>query len=50
MKMGVLKELWQQAYRVEAVDYIRKHSDSKGAGTRSYNYKVRYIISTCFTM
>lgn len=36
----IIRELWQQTYRGQDIDYIRIHSDSEGAGTRSYSYKV----------
>jgi len=40
----IIRELWQQTYRGQDMDYIRIHSDSEGAGTRSYSYKVCYRI------
>lgn len=36
----IVRELWQQTYRGQDIDYISIHSDSEGAGTRSYSYKV----------
>lgn len=36
----IIRELWQQTYRGQDIDYIYIHSDSEGAGTRSYSYKV----------
>ncbi|GMJ01782.1 hypothetical protein like AT2G31970 [Hibiscus trionum] len=36
----IIRELWQQTYRGQDIDYISIHSDSQGAGTRSYSYKV----------
>ncbi|GMH20274.1 hypothetical protein Nepgr_022115 [Nepenthes gracilis] len=36
----IIRELWQQTYRGQDIDYIFIHSDSVGAGTRSYSYKV----------
>ncbi|ONI28861.1 hypothetical protein PRUPE_1G165000 [Prunus persica] len=36
----IIRELWQQTYRGQDIDYICIHSDSEGAGTRSYSYKV----------
>ncbi|KAK6161690.1 hypothetical protein DH2020_005071 [Rehmannia glutinosa] len=36
----IIRELWQQTYRGQDIDYIRIHSDSDGGGTRSYSYKV----------
>lgn len=36
----IIRELWQQTYRGQDIDYIRIHSDAEGAGTRSYSYKV----------
>lgn len=40
----IIRELWQQTYRGQDIDYISIHSDSEGAGTRSYSYKVRPFI------
>jgi DNA repair protein RAD50 len=37
----IIRELWQQTYRGQDIDYISIHSDSEGAGTRSYSYKVK---------
>lgn len=42
----IIRELWQQTYRGQDIDYIRIHSDSEGAGTRSYSYMVLYIINS----
>lgn len=36
----IIRELWQQTYRGQDIDYICIHSDSEGAGTRSYSYRV----------
>ena len=36
----IIRELWQQTYRVQDIDYISIHSDSEDAGTRSYSYRV----------
>ncbi|XP_057536727.1 DNA repair protein RAD50 [Amaranthus tricolor] len=36
----IIRELWQQTYRGQDIDYIYIHSDSEAAGTRSYSYKV----------
>uniref|UniRef100_A0A803LTL2 DNA repair protein RAD50 n=1 Tax=Chenopodium quinoa TaxID=63459 RepID=A0A803LTL2_CHEQI len=36
----IIREIWQQTYRGQDIDYIYIHSDSEGAGTRSYSYKV----------
>jgi len=36
----IIRELWQQTYRGQDIDYIYIHSDAEGAGTRSYSYKV----------
>ncbi|XP_042050777.1 DNA repair protein RAD50-like isoform X2 [Salvia splendens] len=36
----IIRELWQQTYRGQDIDYISIHSDSDGAGTRSYSYRV----------
>lgn len=44
----IIRELWQQTYRGQDIDYIRIHSDSEGAGTRSYSYKVHYRIESMF--
>lgn len=38
----IIRELWQQTYRGQDIDYISIHSDSEGAGTRSYSYRVSY--------
>lgn len=40
----IIKELWQQTYRGQDIDYISIHSDSEGAGSRSYSYRVRTSI------
>ncbi|KAI3883298.1 hypothetical protein MKX03_003442 [Papaver bracteatum] len=36
----IIRELWQKTYRGQDIDYIIIHSDSEGAGTRSYSYRV----------
>ena len=36
----IIRELWQQTYRGQDIDYVSIHLDSEGAGTRSYSYKV----------
>ncbi|XP_006647285.1 DNA repair protein RAD50 isoform X1 [Oryza brachyantha] len=36
----IIKELWQQTYRGQDIDYISINSDSDGAGSRSYSYRV----------
>ncbi|VFQ75595.1 unnamed protein product [Cuscuta campestris] len=36
----IIRELWQQTYRGQDIDYIRIHSDSEVSGTRSYSYKL----------
>ncbi|GLJ49200.1 hypothetical protein SUGI_1038410 [Cryptomeria japonica] len=36
----IIKELWQQTYRGQDIDYISIRSDAEGAGTRSYSYRV----------
>lgn len=41
----IIRELWQQTYRGQDIDYIYIHSDSEAAGTRSYSYKV--ILYSC---
>lgn len=40
----IIRELWQQTYRGQDIDYISIHSDSEGAGTRSYSYRVQKTI------
>lgn len=41
---GILRELWQQTYRGQDIDYISIHSDAEGGGTPSYRYKVKKIL------
>eukprot|EP00897_Mesotaenium_endlicherianum_P009253 jgi/Mesen1/8356/ME000463S07798 len=36
----IIKELWQQTYRGQDIDFIEIRSDAEGAGTRSYSYRV----------
>lgn len=36
----IIKELWQQTYRGQDIDNISIRSDTEGAGTRSYSYRV----------
>ncbi|KAI3778701.1 hypothetical protein L2E82_08084 [Cichorium intybus] len=36
----IIRELWQQTYRWQDIDYISIHSDAEHGGTRSYSYKV----------
>lgn len=36
----IIKELWQQTYQGQDIDYIAIRSDAEGAGTRSYSYRV----------
>ncbi|CAI5976097.1 unnamed protein product [Closterium sp. NIES-65] len=36
----IIKELWQQTYRGQDIDYVEIRSDAEGAGTRSYSYRV----------
>ncbi|KAJ6835732.1 DNA repair protein RAD50-like [Iris pallida] len=36
----IIRELWQQTYRGQDIDYISIHSDADGGGTRSYSYRV----------
>ncbi|GAB2227860.1 hypothetical protein Drorol1_Dr00009687 [Drosera rotundifolia] len=36
----IIKELWQQTYRGQDIDYIYIHSDAEAIGTTSYSYKV----------
>ncbi|KAF6170589.1 hypothetical protein GIB67_021461 [Kingdonia uniflora] len=36
----IIRELWQQTYRGQDIDCISIRSDSEGAGTRSYSYRV----------
>lgn len=40
----IIKELWQQTYRGQDIDYISIHSDSEGSGSRSYSYRVSYNV------
>lgn len=40
----IIRELWQQTYRGQDIDYISIHSDAEGGGTRSYSYKVIKIL------
>lgn len=44
----IIRELWQQTYRGQDIDYICIHSDSEGAGTRSYSYRVMETIFSLF--
>ena len=37
----IIKELWQQTYQGQDIDYIALRSDTEGAGTRSYSYRVK---------
>lgn len=43
----IIKELWQQTYRGQDIDYIYIHSDTEAIGTTSYSYKV--LMQTGFT-
>ncbi|KAG9446061.1 hypothetical protein H6P81_012189 [Aristolochia fimbriata] len=36
----IIRELWQQTYRGQDIDYISILSDSDGVGSRSYSYRV----------
>ncbi|KAI5081778.1 hypothetical protein GOP47_0001521 [Adiantum capillus-veneris] len=36
----IIKELWQQTYQGQDIDYIAIRSDAEGAGSRSYSYRV----------
>lgn len=36
----IVKELWQQTYRGQDIDFIEIRSDAEGVGTRSYSYRV----------
>ncbi|KAI3753479.1 hypothetical protein L2E82_25533 [Cichorium intybus] len=36
----IIRELWQQTYGGQDIDYISIHSDAEHGGTRSYSYKV----------
>lgn len=36
----IVKELWQQTYRGQDIDFIEIRSDAEGMGTRSYSYRV----------
>ena len=40
----IIRELWQQTYRGQDIDYISIRSDSEGAGTRSYSYRVSSFL------
>lgn len=46
----IIKELWQQTYRGQDIDYISIHSDSEGAGTRSYSYRVSSSICSLISL
>ena len=37
---GIIKELWQQTYRGQDIDFIEIRADSEGSGSRSYSYRV----------
>ena len=39
----IVKELWQQTYRGQDIDYIELRADNEGAGARSYSYRVRGV-------
>ncbi|XP_024524767.1 LOW QUALITY PROTEIN: DNA repair protein RAD50 [Selaginella moellendorffii] len=36
----IIKELWQQTYRGQDIDFIEIRADAEGTGTRSYSYRV----------
>ena len=39
--MQIIKELWQQTYRNQDIDYVQIRSDEgSGSGARNYNYRV----------
>ncbi|KAI3690593.1 hypothetical protein L2E82_48717 [Cichorium intybus] len=40
----IIRELWQQTYGGQDIDYISIHSDAEHGGTRSYSYKENYIL------
>ena len=40
----IVKELWQQTYRGQDIDYIELRADNEGAGARSYSYRVRISV------
>jgi DNA repair protein RAD50 len=42
----IVKELWQQTYRSQDIDFIEIRSDAEGQGTRSYSYRVS--VPLCF--
>lgn len=41
----IVKELWQQTYRGQDIDFIEIRSDAEGVGTRSYSYRVSVLGS-----
>lgn len=41
----IVKELWQQTYRGQDIDFIEIRSDAEGVGTRSYSYRVSVLES-----
>lgn len=41
----IVKELWQQTYRGQDIDFIEIRSDAEGVGTRSYSYRVSVLVS-----
>lgn len=42
----IVKELWQQTYRGQDIDFIEIRSDAEGQGTRSFSYRVN--VPLCF--
>eukprot|EP00850_Spirogloea_muscicola_P018610 SM000172S03083 [mRNA] locus=s172:238718:247159:+ [translate_table: standard] len=41
----IIKELWQQTYRGQDIDYIEIRSDAEGQGTRSYAYRAAALLA-----
>lgn len=46
----IIRELWQQTYRGQDIDYISIHSNSDGAGSRSYSYRVSLLLTQMHVM
>lgn len=45
----IIKELWQQTYRGQDIDYIEIRSDAETTSSaRSYAYRVRMAPPRCF--
>lgn len=45
----IVKELWQQTYRGQDIDFIEIRSDAEGVGTRSYSYRVSVLASLYYS-